>query len=72
MDRKTLTREQAIDTVREYKRVIRPRYHAEPKVMMYGSYADEKIFLIFLIIRFSGLVFFRLDRSAVDFEDFED
>ena len=39
MDRKTLTREQALDTVREYKRVIRPRYHAEPKVVMYGSYA---------------------------------
>jgi predicted nucleotidyltransferase len=39
MDRKTLTRDQALDTVREYKRVIRHRYLAEPKVMMYGSYA---------------------------------
>ena len=37
MDRETLTREQALDTVREYKRVIRPR--SEPKVLMYGSYA---------------------------------
>ncbi len=39
MDRRTLTRQQAIDVVREYKRVIRPRYHAEPRVFMYGSYA---------------------------------
>ena len=39
MDRETLTREQALDTVREYKRVIRPRYQSEPKVLMYGSYA---------------------------------
>lgn len=39
MDRETLTREQALDTVREYKRVIRSRYHTEPKVLMYGSYA---------------------------------
>ena len=39
MDRTTLTQQQALDVVREYKRVIRPRYHAEPRVMMYGSYA---------------------------------
>ena len=39
MDRKTLTRDEALDTVRAYKRVIRHRYHAEPKVVMYGSYA---------------------------------
>ena len=39
MDRRTLTRQQALDVVREYKQVIRPRYKAEPKVMMYGSYA---------------------------------
>ena len=39
MDRRTLTRDEALDTVREYKRVIRSRYHAEPKVVMYGSYA---------------------------------
>ena len=39
MDRTTLTRQQALDTVRAYKKVIRPRYKAEPKVMMYGSYA---------------------------------
>ena len=39
MDRKALTREQALDTVREYKRVIRTRYRTEPRVVMYGSYA---------------------------------
>ena len=39
MDRRTLTRQQALNIVREYKQVIRPRYKAEPKVMMYGSYA---------------------------------
>ena len=39
MDRRTLTKEEALDTVREYKRVIRTRYKTEPKVIMYGSYA---------------------------------
>ena len=39
MDRRTLTRDEALDTVRRYKRVIRHRYHTEPKVIMYGSYA---------------------------------
>jgi predicted nucleotidyltransferase len=39
MDRRTLTREEALDTVREYKRVISTRYSVEPKVIMYGSYA---------------------------------
>ena len=39
MDRRTLTREEALDKVREYKRVIRQRYKTEPKVFMYGSYA---------------------------------
>lgn len=39
MDRTTLTRQQALDTVREYKRVITPHYKVEPKVIMYGSYA---------------------------------
>ena len=39
MDRRTLTREEALDTVREYKRVISLRYKTEPKVIMYGSYA---------------------------------
>lgn len=36
---KILTREEAIDLVREYKRVISPRFSEEPKVMMYGSYS---------------------------------
>ena len=39
MDRITLTREEALDTVRRYKQVIRLRYKTEPKVFMYGSYA---------------------------------
>lgn len=39
MDRTTLTQQQALDFVREYKQVIMPRYHTEPKVIMYGSYA---------------------------------
>ncbi len=40
MDRtRTLTRDEALDVVRRYKQVIRPRYHVEPKVLMYGSYA---------------------------------
>ena len=40
MDRtKTLSRDEALGIVREYKRVISPRYKVEPKVIMYGSYA---------------------------------
>ena len=39
MDRRTLTREEALDIVRLYKRVVTPRYKTEPKVYMYGSYA---------------------------------
>ncbi len=39
MDRRTLTRDEALDTVRRYKQVIRSRYQTEPKVVMYGSYA---------------------------------
>ncbi|MBR3372866.1 MAG: nucleotidyltransferase domain-containing protein [Bacteroidaceae bacterium] len=39
MDRRTLTRDEALDIVRRYKQVITPRYRAVPKVYMYGSYA---------------------------------
>lgn len=39
MDKTALTKQQALDVVREFKRVIAPRYHSDPKVMMYGSYA---------------------------------
>ena len=39
MDRRTLTRDEALDIVRRYKRVVTPRYQAEPKVYLYGSYA---------------------------------
>ena len=40
MDRgKTLSREEALGIVRRYKRVISSRYHSEPRVVMYGSYA---------------------------------
>ena len=34
-----LSRQQALDIVREYKRVITPRFATEPIVMMYGSYS---------------------------------
>lgn len=37
--RQTLTREQALELVRRYKEVIRPRFEVEPKVMMFGSYS---------------------------------
>ena len=37
MDGTTLTQQQALDFVREYKRVISPRFGTEPKVYMYGS-----------------------------------
>ena len=39
MDRRTLTRDEVLDIVRHYKRVVTPRYQTEPKVYMYGSYA---------------------------------
>ena len=39
MDRRTLTRDEALNLVREYKQVIAPRYNTEPMVIMYGSYA---------------------------------
>ena len=39
MDRRTLTRDEALGLVREYKRVISPRFDVEPKVLMFGSYA---------------------------------
>ena len=34
-----LTREEALDLVREYKRVISPRFNGQAKVMMFGSYS---------------------------------
>ena len=39
MDRRTLTRDEALELVRKYKRVIAPRFDVEPKVMMFGSYS---------------------------------
>ena len=39
MDRRTLTRDEALNIVRLYKRVVTPRYQTEPKVYLYGSYA---------------------------------
>ena len=36
---KTLTREEALDLVRGYKRVISPRFKNQVKVYMYGSYS---------------------------------
>jgi len=37
--RTTLTREEALELVRRYKQVIRPRFDVEPRVMMFGSYS---------------------------------
>ena len=34
-----MTRDEALDLVRRYKEVIRPRFEVEPKVMMFGSYS---------------------------------
>lgn len=34
-----LTRDEALQLVREYKRVISPRFNGQAKVMMYGSYS---------------------------------
>ena len=36
---KVLTRDEALQLVREYKRVISPRFGGKAKVMMYGSYS---------------------------------
>ena len=37
--RKTLTRDEALELVRRYKAVIRPRFDVEPRVLMFGSYS---------------------------------
>lgn len=37
--RQVLTRDEALSLVRDYKRVITPRFSSEPKVYMYGSYS---------------------------------
>ena len=37
--RQTLTRDEALSLVRQYKQVITPRFDTEPKVMMFGSYS---------------------------------
>ena len=36
---KVLTREEALALVREYKRIISPRFSEEPTVVMFGSYS---------------------------------
>lgn len=36
---KTLTKEEALSIVREYKEIISPRFEGEVKVYMYGSYS---------------------------------
>ena len=36
---KTLTRNEALNLVREYKRIILPRFEGKAKVYMYGSYS---------------------------------
>lgn len=37
--RTTLSRDEALALVRQYKRIISPRFTVEPKVMMFGSYS---------------------------------
>ncbi|MBR1499923.1 MAG: nucleotidyltransferase domain-containing protein [Bacteroidaceae bacterium] len=37
--RRTLSRDEALELVRQYKSVICPRFEKEPKVMMFGSYS---------------------------------
>jgi len=40
MDRRTaLNYDEALNLVKAFKEVIKSRYHSEPKVIMYGSYA---------------------------------
>lgn len=40
MDKETtLSRDEAINLVRQYKKVITPHFQSEPKIIMYGSYA---------------------------------
>ena len=36
---KVLTRDEAIKIVREYKKIISPRFNGKAKVFMYGSYS---------------------------------
>lgn len=37
--RTTLSRDEALDLVRQYKQIISRRFDTEPKVMMFGSYS---------------------------------
>ena len=37
--RRTLSRDEALELVRQYKLVISPRFEKEPRVMMFGSYS---------------------------------
>lgn len=39
MDKRALTKDEALALVRRYKEVISPRFAVEPKVMMFGSYS---------------------------------
>lgn len=38
-NRKTLRQDEALALVREYKRIISPRFSQRPKVYLYGSYS---------------------------------
>ena len=38
-ERRTLSRDEALELVRRYKRVIMHRFQDEPKVLMFGSYS---------------------------------
>ena len=41
MDRRTLTRDEALELVRRYKRVISARFDVEPKVIRCGAESDD-------------------------------
>ena len=41
MDRRTLSLQQVLEFVREFKRVITPRYSVEPKVYLYGDLWED-------------------------------
>ena len=61
MDKKTpLSREEALEIVRQYKRIISTHFENEPKVMMFGSYSkgfahpDSDIDVAVIVPTYSG------------------
>lgn len=60
MDKRALTKDEALALVRRYKEVISPRFAVEPKVMMFGSYSkgyanpDSDIDVAVIVPTYSG------------------